>query len=111
MSRSLTFFSNRDNEQDVVLLSDGVPVDPSSISRVVVDVDGTTLVDSQVDPTFFQWPVAGTYKGQAVQVIRLLLGASGAPVGEYPAGRLLIYDPDHTNGLVWAEDVLISIKT
>jgi len=110
MSHSLAFFTGRDNEQDVVLLSDGVPVDPSSFTRVVVDVDGTTLLDSQTDPAFFQWPVAGTWKGQAVSVIRLKLGAAGVAAGEYPHGRLIVYDPGYPNGLVWTEDVLISIR-
>jgi len=109
MSRSLEFFSGRDNEQDVVLLSDNAPVDPSGITRVVVEAGGKSI-DSAATPALFDWPVSGTWNGAAVNLIRLNFGAATLALGRYEDGKLIIYDATYPDGLVWMADIVVSMR-
>lgn len=101
---SLTFYAGRDNAEDFVLLADDAAVDAANINRIVIELLAGD-VDSDATPAAFDWPVAMNYTdsshvAHAAQGVRFNLGAVLAG-GTY-SGRLVIYDSDHPNGLVWA---------
>lgn len=106
---ALAFWTGRENAADLVLLSDDAAVDTTSISRVVLRVDATTSLDSSTAPALFEWPVSLTYLGATVKGLRLKLGGSGLTAGDYERVWLIVYDPDHTNGLVWTDGLSLRI--
>lgn len=106
----LTFYTGRDNAEDLVLLDDGTPIDTTALTRVVLGFGGTDI-DSQTVPEAFQWPVSLIYEGASVKGLRLLLGGQGLADGMSPDVRLTVYDVDHPNGLVWTERLVVLVKT
>lgn len=95
----IVFWSGRDNEEDLVLLSDDVPVETSPITRWVIDL-GSVQIDSDQDVGAFAWPVTVIYRGHDAPGVRITLGHLGlAPM--QTRGKLILFDPDHPNGLVW----------
>lgn len=113
MSDPEVVFLERDNAIDLVLLADGTPVDLGVLTRAVLDL-GEASVDSQVSGWGagqpFDHTVTGTYQGAAADVLRLSLGALGLTPGSYRA-RLITYDADHPNGLVWASGLPVVVTS
>ncbi len=110
----LAFWLNRDNPEELVLLSGTPPVvhDTATLTRIVVGLDDDTLVvDSDNQPTAFQWPIAMTHKGQTVNGIRLKLGLAGLDPKTYGDCRLTVYDATNwPNGLVWSEALKVKVR-
>jgi len=101
-----------DNAPEIVLTDDGEAVDATPVTRVRLWV-GATELDSDVVPSAFSWPVArtpntGPFAAQTVQAIRLVLGGQGLAAGQYRC-RVVTYDPDHGNGLVWTERLALVV--
>lgn len=94
-----TVYLGRDNAIELRLTSDGVAITHTSITRVQLQI-GATLLDSQAQPTFFDFTAADRLK--------LKLGSAGLAVGRKTA-TLIIYDALHANGLVWA-DLVLNVK-
>lgn len=111
MSDPEVVYLSRDNSIDLVLLSNGSPVALSGITRVVLVLGATTL-DSSVagfgSGQAFDATVNGNYEGAAVDVLRMKLGGLAVPAGSY-RGRLVTYDSDHPNGLVWTERLRVEV--
>jgi len=107
---ALTFYAGRDNAEDLVLLSDGAPVDTSSFTRVVLELDDELVVDSSVIGAAFEWPVSLTYQGTQVNGLRLELAAAGLAARTYGDTRLTVYDPAYPNGLVWTEAMTVRVR-
>lgn len=105
----LLFYAGRDNVADVVLTEGDEPVDSSAVTRVLLSV-GNTEFDSQLNPTYFEWPVALVHKGQAVNGLRFVLGGAGL-TGRYDLCRLTIFDLDHPSGLVWSEAFSVTVRS
>jgi len=98
-------YLGRDNVIDLVLLADDEPVALSPVTRVVLSLDETKIVDSNTVGLGSGLPFeirAGTYGDETVDLLRLRLGGQTITTGRYQA-RLTLYDPDHPNGLVWTE--------
>ena len=92
-------YPTRDNEIAFQLLADGVAIDGAAVTRTLLrlipEAGGITLeVDSDVMPGVFDWS-----RGTGIVEITLR-AAPDVPAGRYTA-RLVVYDADHTNGLVW----------
>ena len=106
---ALVVWTGRDNAADLVLLADELPVDPTAITRVVLELSETETVDSQTTPAAFEWPVDLTYGGEDAKGVRVKLGGLGIAAGLYSEAWLIVYDPDHANGLVWSDRVPVRI--
>lgn len=99
-------YIGRDNSIDVELREDGVAVDLSLVTRVrleLFDVDdedaAPAVVDSSITAAAFDF---NTDAGDGI--IHIKLGAILSSEGEYRV-RLVTYDPDNANGLVWTHEL------
>jgi hypothetical protein len=106
MKREIVYLGH-DNTNDLLLRSDGVPIDITPVTRFTLRL-GATTIDSAVDTDAFTWPVDRTWKKQAVKALVLQLGSLQLAAGEY-LGRLVSYDPDNPNGLVWTEELPVTV--
>lgn len=101
----LSFYSGRDNVEDILLLSNGTPVDTQHITAFKLEFlypQGPTL-DSSHNAECFEWPVtlpASPYAKTKANGLRLKLGQAGLAEGRH-AARLIVLDIDHPHGLVW----------
>lgn len=111
-------YLNRDNAIDLALMADGAPVAASALSRVVLVLGATTLdsavlgfgADQPFDCTRTQSATIFGVSYPALSSLRLTLGhVSGLAAGDYTA-RLITYDDDHPNGLVWTEALEITVR-
>jgi hypothetical protein len=91
-----TVYLGRDNEIGVVLYDDSSgtmePIDFSGVTKILIRLDGETF-DSVSSPELFD-----TSYGNGKLFI--YLGGASLPVGSYHM-RIILYDPVHTNGIVW----------
>ena len=92
-------YTGRDNSISLKLSSDDVVINHTAITRCQLRI-GSTLIDSNVSPSWFDLT-------QADRLI-LKLGASSLIAGRYTA-TLIIFDPGHSNGLVW-DELVITVK-
>ncbi len=93
-----TVYLDHDNAIDLTLKADGVAVDLSSVTRMILRDSGCVWdVDSTTSPTAFDWS-AGDGK------ISMSLGDEPIPAGAYSC-RLIVFDPTNTDGVVW-DDLL-----
>lgn len=101
-SVAAVIYNGTDNTISLVLIADGaVLADLSAVTRAVVDIDGTTIIDSDVvGSTVIWWTDSQLYRGQSVNVLRLRLGGQGIAAGAYPDVKITIYDGvNYLNGL------------
>lgn len=89
-------YNGRDNTVDLLLKAEGVAVDLAAVTRMQVVV-GSTMVDSQAHPTYFDWTPTPAVTGKVL----LTLGAAGLTVGERQVAQLVVFDPSNTLGIVW----------
>ena len=92
-------YLGHDNTVDLLLKADGEAVDLSSVTRMTLDVDGTTI-DSDVSGDAFDWDTGTTGK------VVLALGDEELSNGRYTA-RLVVYDPSNEDGIVWGDFKLV----
>jgi len=92
-------YLGHDNTVDLLLKADGEAVDLSSVTRMTLDVDGTTI-DSDESGDAFDW------SGETTGKVVLALGAEELSNGRYTA-TLTVYDPSNTNGIVWGDFKLV----
>lgn len=87
----------RDNAIALSLLSDNAAILHTTLTRCQVIV-GTTTIDSDTSPELFDLTLSD----------RLLLkfGGSDLEVGRH-AVTLIVFDAEHTNGLIWDEFVIV----
>lgn len=97
MSREFVF-ANHDNIIDLILKSDNVAVDLSSVTKITASFDDTLVSSSDKAAGPITWDQAGYDTGE----IRLNLGDQGIAAGRYTAVPIIVYDADNPNGIVWA---------
>lgn len=96
-------YLGRDNSIDLLLKADDVAVDLSSVTRMVLVVDSTTIISSTnqaADPIL--WNQVGYETGEC----RLFLKDQTLTTGRNTA-QLVVYDPTNTDGVVWGSVVLL----
>ena len=86
-------YNGHDNTIDLLLKADGVAEDLSSVTRMTLEVAGSTI-DSDVSGAAFDWATGVTGK------LILALGDEGLTAGSYRA-TLTVYDSTNTDGIVW----------
>lgn len=84
-------YQNRDNTIELALQNNGITIDHALLMRVQLDLQSVVL-DSNTHPEYFDF----THTDRLI----MKFGGSGLAAGGYSA-RLIIYDTDHPNGLVW----------
>lgn len=98
-----TVYRGRDNPIDVVLLSDGAPVDLSPFTRWKLAVAGVEI-DSDVvglgAGEVFDASGSTTWKGATAERLRMVLGGQDIPVGRHQAW-LTGYSAAAPAGIVW----------
>lgn len=101
-------YLNRDNAIKLGLTADGVPIDTSTLTRIVAtltDGDGNvTTFDSNTDVNAFDWTtetaqVSDTVTG--ILVVTLQDAVTPPSVGNDYTFDLVVYDDAHPNGLNW----------
>lgn len=98
-----TAYLGRDNSIDLLLKADGVAVDLSSVTRMVLVVAGSTLVSStNVDGDPILWSKSGYDTGE----VRLFLKDESLSTGRNTA-QLVVFDPTNTDGIVWGSFVIV----
>lgn len=104
-------YDGADNIISLVLIADGdVLADLSAVTRVVVDLDGSQIIDSDVVGGSVIWyNEQELYRGQLVDVLRLQLGDQGLIPGSYPDVAITVYDAIYTNGLRVENDILFTV--
>ena len=114
---SAIVYNGNNNEIDLLLLSDGDPVDPSPVTRVRLRF-GETVLDSDVlglgasqpfDQTVTRTPSIGPFRGQILGVIRCKLGAAGITAGEYRVA-VVTDDTDNPDGVIWTEGLPVIVR-
>ena len=91
-------YNDRDNTNDLLLKADGVAVDLSTVTRMIVeDVDGSFSVDENTSPSAFNRDTGVTGK------VIIALGGESITAGKYIV-RLIVYDPTNTSGLIWGDE-------
>jgi hypothetical protein len=98
-----TVFLNHDNPMDLRLMSAGVAIDHTTITRAKVVLDATHIIDSQSNAGAFD------FTNPAKLIIKLgMLGGVAVPVGTYTA-NLIIYTSAYPNGIVWEPSIDIAV--
>lgn len=97
-------YSSHDNIISVVLKSDDVAQDLSSVTKITASFDSTLVESTDQAAGAITWDQDGYATGE----IRLDLGDQIIAAGRYTAVPIIIYDADNPNGIVWGFiDVLI----
>jgi len=91
-------YIGHDNTIDLLLKADGAAVDLSSVTRMTLEVDSTTI-DSETSPDAFDWDTGTTGK------VILALGDEELTAGRHTA-TLVVYDPTNADGIVWGKFIL-----
>lgn len=90
-------FNGKDNTVELTLTVDDAVINHTLITRAKLIIGATTL-DSSIAPAFFDLSMTDR--------IIFKLGSAGLTAGRYSV-ILIIYDANHSNGLVWGELVFI----
>ncbi len=105
MSVTEIVYLSRDNTVDLLLKTDGVAQDLSSVTRMIVkQEDGTWAIDSQTYGSAFDWTPGVT--GKLILDLAAALATENVSAGTNVV-RLVVYDPTNTDGIVWDTFVLI----
>ncbi len=103
-------YNGADNTITLVLIADGdLLVDLSGVTRVVVELDPSNIVDSD-SSSAIRWTEQESYRGQVTDVLRLQLGGEGLAVGEYAGVKITVYDSaDYLNGIRVENNIKITV--
>lgn len=83
--------------------------DLASVVRVVFVIGDSTIDSDIVGPSVIWWDEQTLYKGFLSDVVTARLGGQSIVPGEYLDGRLIVYDPVNTNGIVWSSSLDITV--
>lgn len=91
-------YRGRDNEIALQVLTDGAPIDGGAVTRTLLrltpEAGGDVVdVDSAEHGGVFQWRDDG--------IVEIKLAAAEHVIADRYAARLIVFDADHPNGLVW----------
>ncbi|MGE0487310.1 MAG: hypothetical protein AB7Q81_24360 [Gammaproteobacteria bacterium] len=92
--------AGRDNVHRLELSDGGTPFDLAGVTRYVLRLTASVLIDSQVETDVFDATTGGG-------VLLVALGglASPPPDGDYTAVQLITFDADNPAGVVWDEEL------
>ena len=93
---TVTVYGNSDNLQNLRLLDRGEPVNLASVTRILLELDDKTEVDSAISPSTFSWRSPG-----ALGVLRLFLGRDRFWSTKIYYAKLIVYDDLNYSGIFW----------
>lgn len=99
MLREIVYL-NRDNTIDIILKADGTAADLSSVTKMELILDDTTI-SSVSSSDAFDWSQHGADTEEADRKLILALGDEDIDVGSYDA-QLIVYDVDNPDGIMWS---------
>ena len=94
-------YTGRNTNIRYQLLDQGAPKDLSNLTKIELILTSTIKISGLIGTTA---PLDFTTEPTA---LTLKLSALTIPSGSYPSVKLVVYDGDNTNGLVWGEIALI----
>jgi len=107
-------YLGRDNTIDLVLVADGDVPSLASVTRMTLELEDGSVIDSLQDHGVFDWDqtisaaeaqkVTGAEAGDSKLVISL--GQQTLAAGDHYA-ELVIYDADHEHGITWGTIKLV----
>lgn len=90
-------YLGKDNDFRLILTSDGTAVSLAAVTKIILaDAGGVYDLDSESNPTFFDWTTGAT--GEII----FRLGAATNPAAKYTYS-LYVLDPTNTNGIYWGD--------
>lgn len=98
---------DRDNTIDIALMDDDTPLPATGISNweffLFPKAGGSSItITSNATPAAFDTSESEEVGRTTVRVLKLKMGHQPIPAGEYMV-RIVGYDADHVEGLVWGE--------
>ena len=97
-----TIYLGKNNAIDLILQADGVAVNLSSVTRMILrDVGCLWEVDSTTSAGAFDWSAGGG-------ALSPRLGDETIPPGTYNCW-LIVFDPTNTDGIVWEEQLRLTV--
>lgn len=92
-----TVYKNRDNPNVITFKEDGIEIDFSAATRMVMSFSGSTITaDSDVDSSLFDWLLGS---GQVE------FNLNGIGISGTVSATLIVYDAGHTNGQVLVRSI------
>jgi hypothetical protein len=100
-------YLNRQNTIDLAIVVDRIPRSApfpltgfNKVSlRIIGEDNSVTVYDSITFPTFFDTSVLRNVAGYSVRILRLSLGGSALPIGEYEMA-VSVFDSTFVQGIV-----------
>lgn len=89
-------YLTHNNTIDLLLKSDGVAQNLSSVTKITATFGSTTITSTNKTTGAIKWDNAGYATGE----IRLALGGETITAGDYYV-PIVVYDPTYTSGVVW----------
>jgi hypothetical protein len=104
MSREVVFLTH-DNASHLFLTEKGQIVGLSSVTRVVITINGTDYDSDDLGATRIWWNEQEVYDedGELHDVLKFKLGDQAITPGEYINCRVTLYDVSNPNGVVWTD--------
>ena len=96
----------RDNSVDLHLYSGTTAVDLTAVTEIRLSLGDVVVSSTDSTGGLITWGISTYATGE----IRMALGGSSdLSTGRY-TGRLVVFDPSNSSGLVWDDDIPIRIK-
>lgn len=95
-------YLDHDNIIQLILTSEGAAQPLSGITKMTLSFGGVLIESDNGDTDPIRWAKAGYDTGE----VRFYLGDQAITAGSYDV-PLVVYDANHTNGIVW---IIIPIK-
>ena len=94
-------FLKRNNLISLQFKKDGVVVTLTNITRARLIMSPHVELDYNVDNSIFDWTTTNTQ-------LDIALGSQNIPEGVYLDSQIVLYDAQHTSGVVWGKiDVIV----
>lgn len=112
MSDPALIYIGHDNIIERVLTEEGAPVELDSVTRVVMKINGIDYDSDILGPSVIWWTdtKVSDYFNATVDILKMKLGGQvGLVEGVYTGCRLIIYDADNQNGIVWEDNIIATV--
>lgn len=97
------------NLVEIVLYSDGAPVDMTNVTRIVIEVDDQADSTIDSDSITMEWLNTRDVDGQTAYPITFEGDAAGLTAGVYRDCKVRIYDSSNLQGLLWPEPLTLVV--
>jgi hypothetical protein len=111
MTREAVYLDH-DNASRLFLSADGEIVSLSSVTRVIITIDGTDYDSDMLGPSRIWWTDQEEYwrDNQNYDVLKFKLGDQDIPKGVYIDCRIIVFDASNPNGVVWKDNLEVHVR-